>query len=119
VKDRFEFSSGRVLEREMFCELVGPDRIQVTADAMPGGATIHLFADGFHFAPYYVWVDYRGFRFRLRCFDDNKIDEGGFVHDCIRMHLWRIPVATMNIGPIRCWVAPSKSPLQPTSGGQV
>ena len=35
VKDRFEFSSGRVLERQMFCELVAPDRIHCTADDMP------------------------------------------------------------------------------------
>jgi hypothetical protein len=119
VKDRLEFSSGRVLEREMSCEFVRPDRIQVTADDMPGGATIHLFEDGFRFAPYYVRVDYRGFRFRLRCFDDNEIDEDGFVHDRIRMYLWPIPVATMSIGPIRRWARPSDPPMQPTSGGQV
>jgi len=42
VKDRFELSSGRVVERKMFAELVAPDRIHVTGDDMPLGADIIL-----------------------------------------------------------------------------
>ena len=35
VNDRFQFSSGRILDRKMYCELVAPNRIHVTADDMP------------------------------------------------------------------------------------
>lgn len=100
VKDRFELSSGRVLERKMFCELVAPDRVHVTADDMLRGADIMLSELGFRFTPYDAIVDHRGFRFRVRCFDENAIDEQGFVHDRIKMCFLGFPVATMRIGPI-------------------
>jgi len=100
VKERFECSSGRVLDRKMFCELVTPDLIHVTADDMPGGADIQLHDLGFRFTPYRVLVNYRGLSVRLRCHDENTIDEHGFVHDCVKMYFCGVRVATMRIGPI-------------------
>jgi hypothetical protein len=100
VRDHFEFSSGRIIDRKMFAELVAPDRIHVTADDMPMGADILLHESGFRFTPYKVLVHHRGFTFRLRCVDENTIDHDGFIHDCVRMSFCGFPVATMRLGPI-------------------
>ena len=45
VKEQYKFSDGRVMERKMFCELVEPRRIHVTADDMPSRARIVLIAE--------------------------------------------------------------------------
>jgi hypothetical protein len=102
VEDRFEFASGRILQRKMFAELVAPDRIHVTADDMPLGADILLSATAFRFTPYYALGAQRdgGRVHQLRCWDECTIDAEGFIHDTIRMYYWGLPVATMRIGPI-------------------
>lgn len=55
----------------MFCELVQPDLIHVTADDMPGGADIQLHDRGFRFTPYLVAVNYRGLTVCPKCCDEN------------------------------------------------
>ena len=100
VNDRFEFSSGRVITRKMFAELVAPDRIHVTADDMPLGADILLSETGFRFTPYDVLVRHRGFTIRLHCVDENVIGPDGSIQDRVRMFFWGVPVAVMRIGPI-------------------
>ena len=100
VKDRFELSSRRVMERKMFAELIAPDRIHVTADDTPLGADVVLHEKGFRFTPYYILVRHRGRAYRLRCLDECSIDANGFVHDTIRMYFWGFPVATIRLGPI-------------------
>lgn len=102
VHDRFEFASGRRLEHKMFAELIAPNRIHLTADHMPGGADIELFAEGFRFTPYQVLGAQRdgGRAYRLTCFDECRLDAQGYLHDTIRMQYFGLPVATMRIGPI-------------------
>jgi hypothetical protein len=100
VHDRFEFSSGRVVEGTMFSELRAPDRIHVTADHMPQGADIHLTESGFRFTPYRVAVAYRGIVFQLRLLDECRVDRDGFVHDRIRRYWRHLPVGELRIGPI-------------------
>ena len=102
VRDRMEFASGRLIERRMFAELVAPDRIHVTADDMPLGADILLHAGGFRFTPYYILGACRdgGRLYRLRCLDECRLDDEGFIHDTITMYYWGMRVATMRIGPI-------------------
>ena len=100
VNDRFQFPSGRILDRKMYCQLVAPSRIHVTADDMPLGADIVLSDSAFSFTPYYALVKHRGFMFRVRCFDQNTIDHEGYIHDIIRVYFAGVPVATMRIGPI-------------------
>ena len=101
VKEHFEFSSGNVLARTMFVEIVGLDRLHVTADDMPLGADIILHEKGFRFTPYYIWSPYRGRRWRLRCKDENLIDESGTIHDTIRMFMFGFPVATIRLAVVR------------------
>jgi hypothetical protein len=100
VKDRFEFSSGRILERKMFAEVVGPDRLHVTADDMPLGADIQLSETGFRFTPYYALASHRGRVYRLRCFDECTLDAQGRIHDVIQMYWCGCPVARMHLGPL-------------------
>lgn len=100
VKDRFEFSSGMVVEGKMFAELVAPDRVHVTADHMPEGADILLSERGFRFTPYYALVNYGGKLWRLRCRDECLMDADGLMYDTVRMSFWGLPVATMRLGPI-------------------
>ena len=101
VKERFEFSSRNAVARTMFVEIVGPDRLHVTADDMPLGGDIILHEKGFRFTPYYLWSHYRGRRWRLRCTDENSIDENGTIHDTIRMFYSGLPVATMRLTAVR------------------
>ena len=97
VRERFEYSSGDVIARTMFVEIVGPDRLHVTADDMPLGADIILHEKGFRFTPYFIWSRYKGRRWRLRCTDENLIDEDGIIHDTIKMFFFGFPVATMRL----------------------
>jgi len=97
VKERLEFSSGEVIDRKMFVEIVSPERLHVTADDMPLGADIILHEKGFRFTPYYNWSYYKGRRRRLRCIDENMIDENGTIHDTIKMFFFGFPVATMRL----------------------
>lgn len=100
VSDRFEFASGEILSRKMYCELLAPDRVHATADDLPLGADILLSETGFRFTPYWVLGAYRGRTYKLRCIDVNTVDASGQVHDVIRMYWWGLPVAIMRIGPI-------------------
>ncbi len=101
VKERFEFSSGNVMARAMHVEMVGSNRLHVTADDMPLGADIILHDRGFRFTPYYIRPYYRGRRWRLRCKDENLIDETGIIHDTIKIFFLGFPVATMRLTVFR------------------
>jgi hypothetical protein len=116
VKDRFELSSNRVLDRTMFCQLVTSDRIHVTADDMPGGADIELHDRGFRFTPYDVLVDQRGLTLRLRCHDEDTLDEHGFIHDLVTMYVRGVRVATIRSGPITREAERASTAPHPTPG---
>ena len=97
VEETFEFSSGKVMARKMFAEVIAPDRLHVTADDMPLGADIILHEKGFRFTPYYVLGDYGGRKWRMRCVDENQLDENGVIHDRIEMFFFGVRVATMKL----------------------
>ena len=86
----------------MFCQLVAPGRIHCTADDMPLGADNLLHDRGFRFAPYYALGAHRdgGRLYPLRCRDECRLDDGGFLHDTIIMYSWGFPVVTLRIGPM-------------------
>ena len=100
----------------MFCELVTPDRIHVTADDMPRGADIQLHNRGFCFTPYHVLVKHRGLTVCLRCHDENTLDEHGFIHDLVKMYFCGVRVATMCIGPIKRNAERPNTALERTGG---
>ena len=97
IEESFEFSSGKIIERNMFAELVASDRAHITADDMPQGADIILDEKGFSFTPYYILGDFGGRKWQIRCLDDNRIDENGVIHDKIKMFYFGLRVAEMNL----------------------
>jgi hypothetical protein len=107
VRDRFEFSTGQVLRRRMYAELVAPDRVHVTADDLPLGTDILLREDGFFFLPYDALAPFAGRHVKLHCRDECRLDRDGCVHDTIEMSFRGVPVATLRIGPIRIERAPA------------
>ncbi len=97
VDESFEFSSGKVIERKMFAEIVASDKVHITADDMPLGADIILSDKGFSFTPYYILGDFCGRKWQLRCADDNQVDEYGVIHDKIEMFFFGVRVAEMRL----------------------
>ena len=97
VEELFEFSSGKIIERKMFAEIVASDRVHITADDMPLGADIILHENGFRFTPYDILGDFGGRKWRMRCLDDNQVDETGVIHDKIEMFYFGLRVAQMRL----------------------
>jgi uncharacterized protein DUF998 len=69
VDDTTTFDSGFVLARRMVCVMDGPDRVQVTADDMPGGAELVLSEGGYRVRPYKLHFPIGPIRFTLTCHD--------------------------------------------------
>ena len=97
VEESFEFSSGKIIERRMFAELVTFNSVRITAEDMPQGAEIILHEHGFSFTPYYILGDFAGRKWRLRCLDNNRLDEKGIIHDEVKMFYFGLPVAEMKL----------------------
>jgi hypothetical protein len=92
--EEFSLSRTGVRARKTFIEIVGPDRLHMTSDDIPGGADILLQERGFRFTPYL-------FRSRLargylvvRCVDEARLDEEAVLHDQIKMYYAGFHVAT-------------------------
>ena len=95
------------MERKMFCELVEPRRIHVTADDMPSGADLRLYEKSFCFDPYRVLASFGGRVYQLRCIDENRLDDNGLIYDTNKMYFWGLHVATMYLGPLTRYAAQS------------
>lgn len=95
VKEHFEFFSGRTIRRTVFAEVTGPGRLHVTSDDLPKGADMTLKENGFIFDPYDILASYRGMTLKLRCLDENLIDDQGMIHDMVKMYFAGLPLATM------------------------
>jgi hypothetical protein len=97
VRERFELASGWRFERRMFLEQVAPDRLRVTADDMPLGATVRLEPDGFVFERFRTWLPFRGVRFRMRCASDARVQPDGSIAGALALSWLGIPVARMTL----------------------
>ena len=97
VEELFEFSSGKIIKRKMFAELVASNKVHITADDMPLGADIILHEKGFYFTPYYILGEFGGRKWQMRCIDDNQLDENGVIHDKIKMFYLGLRVAEMSL----------------------
>jgi hypothetical protein len=97
VSEQLKFKSGDTIDRKMFVEITGPGRLHASADDMPLGADITLRENGFYFTPYYILARYKGIRWRLRCIDENVVDEDGLIHDTIKMFFCNFHVATIRL----------------------
>jgi len=97
VRERFAMSSGWALERRMFMELRGPDRVHASADDIPLGANVALTADGFRFERFRCWLVHRGIRFRLGCASEATLGADGVLRGEVRLDFLRLPVARMQL----------------------
>ena len=96
-EDRFEFESGLVLQPRFTAEIVDAVRLQISSDDMPGGADIILSESSYVYTPYVTLVRIGPLKFRVRCRDENVIDEQGVIHDRIEMSWLGVPLATMTM----------------------
>ena len=92
VHDTIEFEGGESWPRSMHAKLVAPDRIESTADDMPGGTELQLEESGFRFRPYVLKVPLGPVRIRVRCHDRCWLDDEGVLHDEIDIRFMGAPV---------------------------
>jgi hypothetical membrane protein len=95
VEDRAIFAGGHVESRRMFCELVDPTLIRVTADELPDGTTVHLDERGFRIAPYRAHVRVGPLRIPLRCRDESVVEADGTLMNTVTGHLFGFPVVRL------------------------
>jgi hypothetical membrane protein len=101
LDDTTRFTSGFAIERRMFGELVGPERVRIVADDMPGGAEIVIEEGGYRVYPYKYSYPIGPVRFNLRCRDEVRKREGGELEWTIRFSWLGIPA-----GVLRGYVRP-------------
>ncbi len=97
VAELFEFSAGKRIDRKMFADLVASNKVHITAADMPRGADITLHEKGFSFSPYHILGEFSGRHWKIRCLDDNRLDENGIIHDRIEMFYLGLRVAEMRL----------------------
>lgn len=95
VKDTMTFANGRAWERSMTARLVAPDRWQVIADDIPGGAEQAVYDDRFVFTPFTILFPLLGtLRVPLRCTDEIVLVDDTLV-DTSEMRFLGIRVGRM------------------------
>lgn len=97
VHDTMEFEDGESSLRTMRARLISPDRIETTADDMPGGTEVQLEKRGFSFRPYLLKVPVGRMRLGMRCHDRCGLDEAGVLHDEIDMRFMGLPVGRITM----------------------
>jgi uncharacterized protein DUF3833 len=97
VHDTMEFDDGKASVRTMRARLVVPERIEVTADDMPGGTELQLEERGFRFRPYVLKVPLGPLRIRIHCRDRCWLDDDGVLHDEIDLRFLALPVGRITM----------------------
>jgi hypothetical membrane protein len=92
VEDRATFAGGHVERRRMFCELVEPTRVRVTADELPDGAEVLIGEEGFRILPYRVHVPLGPLRIPLSCRDESMLEKDGTLVNTVTGRLFGVPV---------------------------
>jgi hypothetical protein len=95
--EEFHLSHAAPTSRTTFISILGPDRLHMTCDDVPGGADILLDESGFHFTPYLFRSPFKGRYLLVRCIDRARLDESGLLHDEIKMYYAGVHLATMSM----------------------
>jgi hypothetical protein len=90
VEDRATFAGGHVERRRMFCELVEPTKVRVTADELPDGPEVLIDEDGFRILPYRVHVRLGPLRFPLHCSDESLLEDDGTLVNTVTGRLFGV-----------------------------
>jgi len=95
--EQFQLSQARLKARTTFLQIVGPGRLHMTCDDVPGGADVLLHDRGFRFTPYVFRSPFAGGHLLVRCMDEAQLDEQGVLHDEIKMFCAGVHLATMTM----------------------
>jgi hypothetical protein len=95
VEDRATFAGGHVESRRMFCELVEPTRVRITADELPDGAKVLIDEDGFRILPYRAHVRVGPLRLPLSCRDESVLEDSGTLVNTVTGRLFGFPVVQL------------------------
>jgi hypothetical protein len=95
--DRAWASDGTlVTDRRVYCMLVAPDRVRVTADELLDGAEILLEEEGYRIAPYRVAVPVGPVHFGVTVRDTSTVKDGTLVNR-MRVSWFGLPVARVEL----------------------
>jgi hypothetical protein len=86
-EDRAVFANGWKESRRAYCELVAPDRVQVTAAHLPHGASVILDDDGFRMRPYQLLLPIGPLGVLFDCRDRSEMDPDGTFRQAIDLCL--------------------------------
>lgn len=102
VRDISTFPDGRSQVRTMRCETLADGRLRLTAEDMPGGATVTPRPDGFTFSPYTIKMPVLGsLRVALGFSDTVRLQPDATMLDAIEMRYLgvRVGKVTMRLRP--------------------
>jgi hypothetical protein len=95
--DRAWLSDGTLVdERRVFCVLVAPDRVRVTADVLLDGTEILLEEDGYRIMPYRVAIPVGPVHFGVTVRDSATVEDGTLVNR-LRVSWFGLPVARVEL----------------------
>jgi hypothetical protein len=98
VIDTTTLPDGSVEVRRMRAQVLGPGRMRLTADDMPGGAEVRARSDGFDFTPYVIRTPIAGrLRVPLRYHDSVTLTDDGEMVDAIELRALGLRVARITM----------------------
>ncbi len=95
--EEFRLSRAGPTSRITYIQIIGPERLHMTCDDIPGGADILLHDRGFKLTPYLFRSPFAGRYLTVKCFDEAELDEKGILHDHIKMYYVGIHLASMTM----------------------
>ena len=95
--DRAWLADGTLVEeRRLFCVMVAPDRVRVTADPLLDGTEILLEEDGYRIVPYRIAVPVGPVHFGVSVRDSATVVDGTLVNR-LRISWFGLPVARVEL----------------------
>ncbi len=95
--EKFQLHQAGPTSRITYIHIIGPERLHMTCDDIPGGADMLLHNGGFKFTPYLFRTPFAGRYLTVRCHDEALLDKDGVLHDHIKMVYAGIQLATMSM----------------------
>ena len=81
VDDESFFGDGRSQRRTMYCELISPELIRITAADLPDGAKMHVEDGGYQMTPFRMAFPLGPLPLLVRCRDESRVEaDGTFVN---------------------------------------
>ena len=113
ASEEFRLSHAGPFSRTTFIRILGPERLHMTCDDVPGGADILLHEQGFQFTPYLFRSPIAGSHLLVKCIDEAQLDEYGVLHDKIMMYYAGLHLATMTMAIV---IDRNATRTEPTAG---